>query len=214
MIKILLVDDQQLVRRGIKSLLDLSDEVDVVAQAANGRQAMECLTTQAIDIILLDLSMPEMDGIATLKAMKEKQINVPVIILTTFDDHDYILQGLMQGAKGYLLKDVSLEVLISNIKRVQQGETLLQPTITAQLFNDVSKVDKEYSTPEHVEKLSKKELEVLSLMARGYSNKEIAEILCKSEGTIKNHVSNILAKFNVRDRTRAVLLAIEKKILN
>lgn len=213
MIKILLVDDQQLVRAGIKSLLDLSDEVEVVSQAEHGKQAITILNEQSIDVVLLDLSMPVMDGLTTLKTMKEMGIEVPVIILTTFDDHQLILQGLMQGAKGYLLKDVSLDILIDNLKRVHHGELLLQPTITHELFNDVKNVEKEFVMPEQLEQLSKKELEVLGLMARGYSNKEISDILCKSEGTVKNHVSNILTKLNVRDRTRAVLLAIEKKIL-
>ncbi len=212
-IKILLVDDQMLVREGIKSLLNLSDKVSVMAEAQDGSHVLVCLEDQDIDVILMDLSMPVMDGIATLNVLKENEIATPVIILTTFDDNEFILKGIQAGAKGYLLKDVSLETLIEAIETVHQGKRLVQPALTERLLQGLQSVKSEFSAPEVIEALSPKEIEVLGLMASGCSNKEISLALHNSEGTIKNHVSNVLAKLGVRDRTRAVLLAIEKGIL-
>jgi len=212
-IKILLVDDQMLVREGIKSLLNLSNKVEVVGEASDGSQVEQAIDDFKPEVILLDLSMPVMDGIATLNYLKEKQINLPVIILTTFDDHEFILKGISAGAMGYLLKDVSLETLIEAIQTVYQGRRLIQPALTERLIQGLSQIKSDFKVPEIIEPLSPKELEVLGLMASGSSNREIAEALHKSEGTIKNHVSNLLSKLGVRDRTRAVLIAIEKGIL-
>lgn len=212
-IKILLVDDQMLVREGIKSLLNLSDKVKVVGEAVDGSHVIEAIDDNNPDVILLDLSMPVMNGIDTLHLLKEKNISVPVIILTTFDDHEFILKGIQAGAKGYLLKDVSLETLIEGIETVYSGERLIQPALTERLMQGLSGFKSDFNAPDMIESLSPKELEVLGLMASGCSNREISDALHKSEGTIKNHVSNLLAKLGVRDRTRAVLLAIEKGIL-
>lgn len=212
-IKILLVDDQQLIRSGIKSLLTLSDNVRVVAEACDGSEVMQIIEENDIDVILLDLSMPIMNGIETLTLLAKNEITIPVIILTTFDDHEFILQGIKAGARGYLLKDVSLETLIEGIELVHQGKRLVQPALTERLLTGIQNFKSEFSAPEIIEPLTPKELEVLGLMASGCSNKEISLALHKSEGTIKNHVSNVLSKLNVRDRTRAVLTAIEKGIL-
>ena len=212
-LRVMLVDDQMLVREGIKSLLNLSDEVCVTAEAKDGQEAIALLEQQAVDVVLLDLSMPVMDGIDTLKSLRERGIKVPVIILTTFDDHQYILQALQAGAAGYLLKDVSLETLVEGIQAVASGEKLVQPAITERLLTGLQGHQTDFEQPEIIEPLTPREREVLGLMASGCSNKEISEALNKSEGTIKNHVSNLLAKLGVRDRTRAVLLAIEKGIL-
>lgn len=212
-IKVLLVDDQMLVREGIKSLLNLSPDVTVVAEASDGTQVLSAVETFQPDIILLDLSMPKLDGIGTLNLLKEQNIKTPTIILTTFDDHQFILQGLQAGAKGYLLKDVSLETLVDSIKTVASGQLLVQPAITERLLSGLNQIKTDFNAPEQIEPLTKKELEVLGMMASGCSNKEISLALHKSEGTIKNHVSNLLAKLGVRDRTRAVLLAIEKGLL-
>jgi len=212
-IKILLVDDQMLVREGIKSLLNLSDKVEVVGEAQDGSQVVEAIKKSSPDVILLDLSMPVMDGIATLEMLNKSSIEIPVIILTTFDDHDFILRGIKAGAKGYLLKDVSLETLIEGIETVHSGNKLVQPALTERLLQGLQGVKSDFEAPQMIEKLSPKEIEVLGLMASGCSNKEISQALHKSEGTIKNHVSSLLSKLGVRDRTRAVLLAIEKGIL-
>lgn len=212
-IKVLLVDDQMLVREGIKSLLNLSDKVEVVGEAQDGSQVMALINECSPQVILLDLSMPIMDGIATLKMLNDNSINLPVIILTTFDDHEFILKGIQQGAKGYLLKDVSLKTLIEAIETVHQGGKLVQPALTERLLQGLQGIKNDFESPKIIESLSEKETEVLRLMASGCSNKEIANGLHKSEGTIKNHVSNVLAKLGVRDRTRAVLLAIEKGLI-
>ena len=213
-IKILLVDDQSLVRAGIKSLLGLSEKVSVVAEASDGSEVLAKVATTEPDVILLDLSMPVMDGIATLAALNQANISTPVVILTTFDDHELVLRGLKAGAKGYLLKDVSLDSLIQAIETVHNGETIVQPALTERLLQGLSTIAPEFELPAAIEALTTKETEVLRLMASGYSNKEISTALFKSEGTVKNHVSSILTKLGVRDRTRAVLLAIEKGLLS
>lgn len=213
-IRVCLVDDQKLIRDGIANLLNLTSDVEVVAEAGDGAQCLKVLESTEVDVILMDLSMPVMDGIQTIQAMQKKAIDIPVIILTTFDDHELILKGIQSGAMGYLLKDVSLETLLSSIKSVHAGERLIQPAITDRLLEGLKGLDTGFSAPEPVEALTAKETEVLGLMASGCSNKEISNMLHKSEGTIKNHVSSVLAKLGVRDRTRAVLLAIEKGLLD
>jgi len=213
-IRVMLADDQMLVREGIKSLLNLSDKVSVVGEAQDGSEVVAKINECQPDVILLDLSMPVMDGIATLNQLAEKAIKTPVIILTTFDDHEFILRGIQAGAKGYLLKDVSLDTLIDGIETVHRGERLMQPALTERLLQGLQGHHSDFNVPEQIEALSPKEREVLGLMASGCSNKEISQALHKSEGTIKNHVSNVLAKLGVRDRTRAVLIAIEKGILS
>lgn len=215
MINILLVDDQNLVRQGINSLLGLSDSVKVVAQANDGLHAIATIQNQEvrIDTILMDIRMPNLDGIQTLLKLNELCIKIPVIMLTTFDDHESVIKAIKAGAKGYLLKDVSLETLVEAIKTVDAGKTLIQPAITERLIQGLQGIKGDFESSEIPEPLSQRETEILRLMAAGCSNREIAESLFKSEGTIKNQVSSILAKLGVRDRTRAVLKAIELGII-
>ncbi|MDQ7050128.1 MAG: response regulator transcription factor [Enterobacterales bacterium] len=212
-IPILLVDDQTLVREGIRNLLNLSDKVKVVGEAIDGSKVLESIKQCSPQVILLDLSMPIMDGLETLQALKDHGISIPVIILTTFDDHEFILKGLQLGAKGYLLKDISLANLVIAIESVHRGEKLIQPALTERLIQGLQNIESNFKAPASTQKLTPKELEVIRLMASGCSNKEIAQALHKSEGTIKNHVSNLLAKLGVRDRTRAVLMAIEQGLI-
>lgn len=219
MIKVMLVDDQTLVRHGIKSLLGLADNIDVVAEAENGEiavaQLIERQNTQQdiIDVVLMDIRMPKVSGIQALEMIKDKQLNVPVIMLTTFDDHESVMQAIKSGAKGYLLKDVSLETLVESIETVHKGETLIQPAITERLIQGLQGIKGEFESADIPDPLSKREIEILRLMAAGCSNKEMADSLFKSEGTIKNQVSSILSKLGVRDRTRAVLKAIESGMI-
>jgi DNA-binding NarL/FixJ family response regulator len=215
MINILLVDDQTLVRHGINSLLGLASNMNVVAQAENGQVAIDILqdNKHAIDIVLMDIRMPVLNGIETLRCMHGQQINIPVIMLTTFDDHESVMQAIQAGAKGYLLKDVSLETLVQSIETVHKGDTLIQPAITERLIQGLQGIKGEFESADLPEPLSKRETEILRLMAAGCSNKEMAESLFKSQGTIKNQVSSILSKLGVRDRTRAVLKAIELSII-
>lgn len=212
-INVLLVDDQTLVRHGIQSLLSLSDKVKVVGQAADGSEVLAAVAQYQPDVILLDIRMPKQDGIATLAELKVNNIKTPVIILTTFDDHEVVLQGLKEGAKGYLLKDVSLDCLVDAIEQVHQGQTLIKPAITDTVLQGLATLKSDFDANDKPEALSAKETEVLRLMAGGYSNKEISAAMFKSEGTIKNQVSTILAKLGVRDRTRAVLKAIELGVI-
>lgn len=215
MITLLLVDDQQLLRQGLASLLALSDKVQLMAQASDGERAFTWLQEppNKVDVILMDIRMPKLDGIQTLRKMSEHGITTPVIILTTFDDHELLLQALKAGAKGYLLKDVSLEKLIAGIEAVHRGEKLIQPSITFTLMDSLKGLKSDFEHYQQPEALSDKELEILRLMAAGCSNREIAQSLFKSEGTVKNQVSSLLAKLGVRDRTRAVLRAIEQGLI-
>ena len=215
MINVLLVDDQTLVRHGIKSLLGLSSKINVVGEAENGLSALNFLaeTNAAVDVVLMDIRMPKMTGIEALATMREKDIDTPVIMLTTFDDHESVMQAIKSGAKGYLLKDVSLETLVQSIETVHRGDTSLQPAITERLIQGLQGIKGEFEASEMPEPLSKRETEILRLMAAGCSNKEMADALVKSEGTIKNQVSSILSKLGVRDRTRAVLKAIELAVI-
>ena len=212
-IKVALIDDQTLVRSGICSLLKLSDRVVVVAEGDNGEKAKEIAEGKSPDVFLMDIQMPRMNGIEAIKSLREADITIPVIILTTFDDHELVLQGLQAGAQGYLLKDVSLDNLIAAIEAVHKGETIVQPSITDTLLRGLPSQKGEFDSLPAPEALTPKETEVLRMVASGYSNKEISGALHKSEGTVKNHVSNVLAKLGVRDRTRAVLRALEIGIL-
>jgi len=209
----MLAEDQNLVRQGLRSLLELSDSVTVVGEVEDGSEVIDGLERFKPDVLLIDIRMPKMTGIDALQAMRDNGLTTPAIILTTFDDHQLVLEGMKAGAKGYLLKDVSLESLVNTIEKVHQGESLVQPVITERIMKGLSSLANtdELDTP--VEELSPKELEVLRLMAGGYSNKEISGAIHKSEGTIKNQVSSILEKLGVRDRTQAVLRAINLGLL-
>ena len=212
-IRVMLAEDQNLVREGLRSLLELSDSVEVVGEVEDGSQVLGGLEQYQPDVLLIDIRMPKMNGIEALQAMRTQGVETPAIILTTFDDHQLVLEGMQAGAKGYLLKDVSLESLVNTIERVHQGETLVQPAITERIMKGLASLatTQELDTP--VDELSPKELQVLRLMAGGYSNKEISNAMHKSEGTVKNQVSSILEKLGVRDRTQAVLRAINLGLL-
>lgn len=210
-IKVMLVDDQTLVREGIKSLLQLAGHIDIVGEASDGQEALERIPGCHPDVVLMDIRMPRLDGIETTQRLAAEQSAPPVIILTTFDDHELVLNGIRAGARGFLLKDVSLESLVEAIETVHRGETLIQPAVTERVMRGYTELtgDTKIDRDPIQEPLTQREIEILRLMAGGYSNKEISRAIFKSEGTIKNHVSNILAKMNVRDRTRAVLKALE-----
>ncbi|NDV90240.1 response regulator [Alteromonas sp. 345S023] len=207
--RVLLVEDQMLVRQGIRSLLALDSSVEVVDECDDGSSVVATLKHTDIDIILMDIRMPKVTGIQALKEMAAAEISVPVIMLTTFDDHELVTQAMQAGAKGYLLKDVSLDTLIGGINTVLKGDTLIQPSVTEKVLQGLQGLTVEFESYEQPETLSPKEIEILRLVAAGYSNKEISEAMFKSSGTVKNQVSAIMAKMGVRDRTRAVLKALE-----
>ncbi|MDZ4350959.1 MAG: response regulator transcription factor [Xanthomonadaceae bacterium] len=213
MIRVLLVDDQNLVRQGIRSLLELSENIRVVAEASDGQQAVERIPEVEPDVVLMDMRMPVMSGLEALQTLSARNQLPPTIILTTFDDDQLVLAGIRAGARGFLLKDVSLEQLVDAVETVASGGSLVQPAVTQRLLSGLEHMHNAFQSLDQPDPLTDRETEILRLMAGGYSNKEIANSLGVAEGTVKNHVSNILSKLGVRDRTRAVLKAFELKLV-
>lgn len=213
MIRVLLVDDQNLVRQGIRSLLELSENIRVVAEASDGQQAVERIPEVDPDVVLMDMRMPVMSGLEALQTLSARSQLPPTIILTTFDDDQLVLAGIRAGARGFLLKDVSLEQLVDAVETVASGGSLVQPAVTQRLLSGLEHMHNAFQSLDQPDPLTDRETEILRLMAGGYSNKEIANSLGVAEGTVKNHVSNILSKLGVRDRTRAVLKAFELKLV-
>jgi len=211
-IRVFLVDDQTLVRKGIKSLLSLLPEVDVVGEAVDGAEAIRLIPSAAPDVVLLDIRMPEMDGLAVLRHMARPGHAPHFIILTTFDDADALFEGCKAGARGFLLKDASLEQLASTIHAVAEGRLVLQPSITETLLRNMKGRAESHLEDELDEPLTERERSVVRLMAGGFSNREIGEMLGLTEGTVKNHVSRLLLKLDARDRTSAVLKAIASRL--
>ena len=211
--RLILVEDQMLVREGIKSLLGLDDSVEVVGEYENGQQLIDSENALNCDVILMDIRMPKLSGIDTLLALSDKGISTPVLMLTTFDDHELVNGAMRAGAKGYLLKDVSLETLVDTITQIKNGKTLIQPAVTEKVLQGLKGLNVEFESFENPEPLTEKEVEILRLIAAGYSNKEIADAMFKSTGTFKNQVSSVMAKLGVRDRTRAVLKALEQGVI-
>lgn len=213
MIRVLLVEDQTLVGEGLEMLLNLAEDIRVVGRARDGMEALQYLQDLRPDLMLLDVRMPRMDGIQVLKEMRTTGLNVPTIMLTTFDDDAALLKGIHLGARGYMLKDVSLQKLTEAIRLVADGGSMISPVVTERLLRGVSGAPLPADDGYDAEMLTSRENEIMRLMTGGYSNREIAEALYLSEGTVKNHVSSILSKLGVRDRTRAVLKAIEKGLI-
>jgi DNA-binding NarL/FixJ family response regulator len=209
MIRVALVDDQTLVRQGIRSLLELSDDIRVVVEASDGEQGLRVIAEARPDVTLLDVRMPKRSGLDVLRELRDSGREVPTILLTTFDDDAVALEGVRAGAKGFLLKDVDLEQLTEAIRAVAAGGTLIRPAVTERVMRGIATLRPGFEGLDPPDALTPRETEVLRLMAGGYSNREIAEALGTAEGTVKNHASVILSKLGVRDRTRAVLKALE-----
>ena len=210
MIRVVLVDDQTLVRRGIRALLELAGDVTIVAEADDGIEGAAVIRRERPDVVLLDVRMPKASGLELLRELRDSGELPPTILLTTFDDDEALLEGVKAGARGYLLKDVSLEQLTGAIRAVAAGETLIRPAVTERVLRGLEHVRRDFDALDPPDPLTKREVEILRLMAGGYSNREIADALGTAEGTIKNHASSILSKLGVRDRTRAVLKALER----
>ncbi|HRC65053.1 MAG TPA: response regulator transcription factor [Dermatophilaceae bacterium] len=209
-VRVVVIDDQTLVRQGIVGLLRLSGEVEVIGQASDGAEGLEVVAALRPDVVLLDLRMPILDGLGVLQALAAAGDRTPVLVLTTFPDDEALIAAMRAGARGYLLKDVSLDQLVDAITTLAGGGTIIQPSVTEalvrQLAGTSADVDPVGLAPEP---LTERETEVLRLLSGGYSNREIAAAMFLAEGTIKNHVSAVLLKLGVRDRTRAVLRGLE-----
>jgi DNA-binding NarL/FixJ family response regulator len=209
MIKVLVVDDQSLVRQGLRALLELESDLDVVGEAENGQVAINLIPSLCPDVILMDIRMPVVDGVAATKEISQNFPDIKVLVLTTFDDDEYVSAAMKYGAMGYLLKDTPSEELAAAIRAVHKGYTQLGPGIVKKLLTQsyLTKTNNSVNTPPGFDELTPREKEVLRLIARGASNREIAQELFISEGTVKNHVTNILTRLNLRDRTQAAIFA-------
>lgn len=211
MIKILIADDQALFREGLRTLLSTQLDFELVGEASNGEEALRLAVHTHPDVILMDLRMPVLDGVNATRRLQTQLPECKVIVLTTFDDDETVFEGLRAGAVGYLLKDVSSEKLYEAIRAAARGEYFLQPSITAKVMTEFARI----SRPAPIiseplpEQLTLREMEILRMVATGASNKEIADTLVIAEGTVKNHLTSILGKLNVKDRMNAVLKARE-----
>lgn len=209
MIRVFIADDQALVRQGIRALLETDPGIVVAGEAENGDAVLTALQQCAVDVLLLDVRMPGRNGLEVIRDLAARGDLPPTLILTTFDDDNVVLESIRGGARGFLLKDASYEQLAGAIRALAAGSTAFQPATAERL----ARAPLTASRPPESEHLTGREVEVIRLMAGGFSNKEIAHALGTAEGTIKNHVSNILAKLGARDRTRAVLRALERGLL-
>jgi DNA-binding NarL/FixJ family response regulator len=209
MIKVLLVDDQNLIRQGLKALLELETDLEIVGEAENGEVAVALVEKLQPHVVLMDVRMPIMDGVAATKEIQQRFPLVRILILTTFDNDDYVTAALQNGAMGYLLKDTPSEELAVAIRAVEKGYSQLGPGIVKKLLTQfpAAKSIESSSILSNLAELTPREKEVLRLIAHGANNREIAQNLFISEGTVKNHVTNILNRLNLRDRTQAAILA-------
>ena len=207
MIRLLLVDDQSLIRQGLRALLELEPDLEVLGEAENGQSAIALVETLQPDVVLMDIRMPIMDGVAATREICQRFANTKILVLTTFDDDDYVAEALRHGAKGYLLKDTPSEELAAAIRAVDKGYTHLGPGLVEKVMAKASTPVQPTAVPPGWAELTPREQEVLRLIANGASNREIAQALYISEGTVKNHVTNILSRLNLRDRTQAAIFA-------
>ncbi|NDJ17982.1 response regulator [Myxacorys almedinensis A] len=212
MIRILLVEDQEIVRRGLKTLLDLQPDLQVVAEAGNGQDAILQLSTlQTVerfpDVVLMDIRMPILDGVKATQQICQQHPDLKILMLTTFDDAKYISEALRFGAKGYLLKDTPAAELAEAVRSLHKGYTQFGPGILERLIAHVPQVLNDDDLPPGIKELTAREKEVLCLIAKGASNREIAQTLFLSEGTVRNHISHILTRLELRDRTQAAIVA-------
>jgi DNA-binding NarL/FixJ family response regulator len=207
---VLLVDDQALVRAGFRMILDAEPEIEIVAEAADGLQALELVDRYTVDVALMDIRMPNLDGIDATRRLLERSPRTKVLMLTTFDLNEYVYDALRAGASGFLLKDAPPERLVEAIHVVAEGDSLLAPSITRRVIEEyVRRPLAPDGVPAEVGELTPRELEVLRLVARGWSNAEIAKQLVLGETTVKTHVARVLQKLRLRDRVQAVVFAYE-----
>ena len=211
-IKVLIAEDQTLMRQGLRTILELENGFEVVGEAADGQAAVERALALRPDVVLMDVQMPQLNGVEATARLSELQPSARVIILTTFDYDEYVFDGMKAGARGYLLKDTPANELLAAIRRVHAGESIVQPSIAARMIAEFTRRRSTPQEPEY-ERLSEREREVLRLLADGLSNKAIAAQLVLAEGTVKNHVSTILEKLQAANRTEAARVAREQGLV-
>lgn len=213
-IRVLLVDDQRLMRDGLRILLELESDLEIVGEAEHGEAAIEGYRLHSPDVVLMDIRMPGINGVEATRRIKSTWPEARILILTTFDDDEYVFEGLRAGALGYLLKDVSGGELANAIRTVAAGGALIEPSVARKVVAEFARLTPTSSTVKNLaEPLSAREIEILKVLARGYTNKEIAAHLHLAEGTVKNYVTSILSKIGARDRTQAALRAQELGLL-
>jgi len=212
-IRILIVDDHEMVRDGLSVMIEREEDFTVVGEAQNGKEAVEMVSELRPDVVLMDLRMPEMDGVEAMRQIRAKQDDVKFLVLTTYDTDEYIFDAIQAGAKGYLLKDASREELFRAVRTVNRGDSLIEPAVVSRVLDRLTELSRRAAQgPDHLA-LSEREVEVLQLMARGSANKQIAGDLSITESTVKTHVANIFGKLEVNDRTGAVTKAMQKGII-
>lgn len=211
-INVMIADDHLMVREGIKQILELDGDIKVIAEAGNGKECIELFDEKNTDILLLDINMPEMNGLKVLQYLKEKKTDVKVLILTIHNEVEYLIRAADIGVEGYILKDSDSSLLKKAIITIMQGETFIQPELRPMLKKRMT--ERATSLNSYDDNLTKREIEVLKLLAEGLFNKEIAYTLSISEKTVKNHISNIFKKINVSDRTQAAVYAIKHNIVD
>jgi len=214
-IRILLVDDQRLMREGLRILLELETDLEIVGEATNGGEALSAYAEVEPDVVLMDVRMPGMDGVEATWRLRERWPSARVIILTTFDDDEYVFEGLRAGARGYLLKDVSGHDLAEAVRTVAAGGALIEPSVARRVVAEFARMAPPIRQPDEglADPLSDREREILGLVAQGLTNREISDRLCLAQGTVKNYVTTILQKLGARDRTQAALRARELGLL-
>ena len=211
-IRVLIADDHAVVRDGLSAMLDRQEDMTVVGEASNGLEAVDQAGRLKPDVILMDLRMPELDGVGAMKLIAENVPGTKVLVLTTFDTDEYIFHALEAGAKGFLLKDTSRDELFKAVRAVSRGESSIEPGVAAKVLNRFVQLSQNQATPADL--LSEREMDVLRQVATGGANKEIAAALTLSESTVKTHVANIFQKLDVNDRTGAVTEAIRRGIIS
>ncbi|EMS69539.1 response regulator transcription factor [Ruminiclostridium cellobioparum] len=210
MIKVMIADDQVVVREGLKKILSLDPEIQVVSEAGNGYEALSQLGEHIVDVILMDVRMPKMDGIQATGKIKAQYPKVKIIILTTFNEDEYLFNGIKSGISGYLLKDSDVDFIIKSIKNAYQDKMIFDPDVTPKLIKAINAAGQEHEPPPAIDGLTERERQIVNLIAKGQSNLEIANALFISEGTVKNAVSKILNKLNLQRRTQLLALFHKK----
>lgn len=216
MIKVMIAEDQELIRQSLEFVISNKEDMKIAGLAATGKEAVELAKDKKPDVILMDIRMPEMDGVEATKVIKKMNPDIKIIILTTFDDDEYVFDALKNGASGYLLKGISLNELVESIRIVMNGGSLINPSVATKVckfFSQMAEADYTSKIQNDVlSSLNKNELKIMKLIGMGLSNKEITKELNFSEGTVRNYISNILSKLNLRDRTQIAILAVQSGI--